>query len=296
MPLGVLQESIKISLAFVVALGAATAHADGGCAKGWRDVTAAERATMTAVVEAAKKAMPPAPEGWVVRGEDSVTMPTTLCIDQDTAPWVYAVSRSYYHAAVQEARNEVITSAATDMAAQMEAKQPRLDAVMAKMNAVSAEIAAAAAKADYARTEELGTQMQKLSDEYKAILEEGGTTEKMNAAAAEASRDLDMRVVVRVNALYASHDVGAEVLRPPAGAQSALRWKETNGGVSEGHALVLLGPWQPSGEGALQAVPAANAPAPAAQVISVTVAADESRLASTLDAIDFSVLAQTLPR
>ena len=66
--------------------------------------------------------------------------------------------------------------------------------------------------------------------------------------------------------------------------------------MTESHALVLLGPWQPSGEGGVQAVPAANAPAPAAQVISVTVAADESRLASTLDAIDFSGLARALSR
>jgi hypothetical protein len=223
-------------------------------------------------------------------------MPTTLCIDQEGAPWVYEISRAYYHAAVEEARNQVVASAAVDMTAQMEAKQPRLDAVMAKMTALSAEMAAAAAKADYARTEELGTQVQKLSDEYKAILEEGGTTEKMNAVVAEASRDLDMRVVVRVNALYASHDVGAEALRPPAGAQSAFRWKGQGENVNEGHALVLLGPWQPSGEGGLQAVPSANAAAPAAQVMSVSVAADESRLASTLDAIDFRALAQALSR
>jgi hypothetical protein len=190
----------------------------------------------------------------------------------------------------------VFTSAAADVAAQMEAKQPRLDAVMAKMNTLSAEMAAAAGKADYARTEELGTQVQKLSDEYKAILEEGGTTEKLNAAAAEASRDLDMRIVVRVNALYESRGSDAEALRPPAGAQSAFRWKEQGGEGSEAHALVLLGPWQPRGEGGVQATPPANAPAPAAQVIAVTVAADENRLASTLGAIDFAALAQALSR
>ena len=182
--MGAVRGFITTWLAFVAAFGATTAHADGGCAKGWRDVAEGERATMLAVVDTAKKALPPAPEGWVVRGEDSVSMPTTLCIDQEGAPWTYEISRAYYHAAVQEARNQVIASAAADMAAQMEAKQPRLDAVMAKMNALSAEMAAAAAKADYARTEELGTQVQKLSDEYKAILEEGGTTEKMNAVAA----------------------------------------------------------------------------------------------------------------
>jgi hypothetical protein len=251
---------------------------------------------MMSVVETVKKALPEPPEGWVVRDEDDVSMPSSLCIDQESAPWSYSITRSYHHAAVQQERNDALTTAAADMASQLEAKQPRLDAVMAKMNALSAQITEAAQQNDFARTETLGKEVEKVGNEYKAILEEGGTTEKMQAAAAEASRDLDMRVVVRVNALYASHDPNAEALRPPTGTQSAFRWNDTNGDVTEGRALVLLGPWQPSSDGAVQAVPPANAPPPAAQAISVGVTADESRLDSTLDAIDFAALAQTLSR
>lgn len=251
---------------------------------------------MMSVVETAKKALPAPPAGWVVRGEDDVSLPSSLCIDQESAPWSYSITRSYYHAAVEEARNDALAIAAADMASQLEAKQPRLDAVMAKMTALSAQIGEAAQKQDFARTEVLGKELEKLSDEYTAILEEGGTTEKMNAAAAEASRDLDISIVVRVNALYDSHDMNAEVLRPPTGAQSAFRWSGTNGDVTEGRALVLLGPWQPSSDGAVQAVPPANASPPAAQAISVAVTADRDRLAATLDAIDFAAIAQTLSR
>jgi hypothetical protein len=273
-----------------------TAYADGGCTKGWRDVTPAERATMVSVVEVAKKSLPAPPDGWALSGEDSVSMPKSLCRDQEEAPWLYELVRTYYHVAVQEERNRAVASAAEDMSAQMEAKQPQIDALTGKMSALSEEMGAAAQKGDFARTVELGKEMEKLSEEYKTLLEEGGTTEKMNAAAAEARRDLDMRLWVRVNALYEYPHPGAEVLPAPRGAQSAFRWSEQSGDLHQGHALVLLGAWQPKDEGGFHAAPAIDAAAPAAQVMSVTVIADDSRLPSILGAIDFGALATTLSR
>lgn len=281
-------------LGVLVGLAHATAYADGGCAKGWRDVTADERSTMTSVVDAAKKAMPAAPEGWVVSNEDSVSMPTSLCIDQEAAPWVYEVSRSYYHEAAQEARNQVMASAAADMSAQMEAKQPRLDALTAKMSEIGAEIAAAAQKSDFARAEALGKDLEKLSNEYQAVLEEGGATAKLNAAATEAGRDMSMTVVVRANALYEYPPAGAQAMPPPSGATSAFRWTDESVDRKESNALVLLGPWQPKGDGGFQAVPPAGAAAPSPQVISLRLIADESRISSMLGAIDFRTLSATL--
>jgi hypothetical protein len=296
MEMRAMREMISWACVFLVVLAAAIAHADGGCSKGWRDVTAEERATMRGVIDAAKKAVPAPPEGWIVSGEDSVTMPDSLCIDQESAPWVYGIARSYYHAAVQEARNEVMAAAAADMSAQMAAKQPRLDALTAKMNAISAELAAAAQKADYARTEELGKEIEKVGEEYKAVLAEGGTEEKMKAAASEAARDMQMNVVVRVNALYEFPPTRAQALPAPRGAQFAFRWSEESGDQPDAHALVLLGPWQPKSEGGFQAVPPPGAAAPAAQMIAVRVVADESRIGSVLESIDFSALAATLAR
>lgn len=290
------RDSIATATVFAVLVAAVAAHADGGCTKGWRNVTAEERATMSAVIDAAKKAVPAPPEGWMVSGDDSVTMPSSLCIDQESAPWVYGIARSYYHTAVQEARNEVMSAAAAEMSAQMAAKQPRLDALTAKMNAISAELAAAAEKADYARTEELGKEIEKVGEEYKAVLAEGGTEEKMKEAAAEASRDMQMNVVVRVNALYEFPPPTARALSAPRGAQFAFRWSEESGDRNDGHALVLLGPWQPKTEAGFQAVPPPGAAAPAAQMIAVRVVADESRIGSVLDSIDFTALAATLAR
>ena len=46
----------------------AGARGDAPCYKGFRDSTPAERATMTAILQAAKRALPPAPAGCVIVG------------------------------------------------------------------------------------------------------------------------------------------------------------------------------------------------------------------------------------
>ncbi len=280
--------------AFTALLVATTANGDGDCVKGYRDITEAERGTMNAVLETAKKAIPAPPAGWVLRGDDSVSLATTICIDQEAGPWTYELMRYYQRVDDQEARNKILEKAATDLAAQMAAKQPRLDALMAKIQAQSQEAAAAAQSGDYTRIESINKEMQKTSEEYQKVVEEGGTTAKMNAAAAEASRDQEMSVVVRVNSGFEFPSPEAQRLPPPSGAQSAYRWSEKRGSVQEAHALVLLGQWQPSSEGGLQAKLSPNAAAPAAQAISVRVVTDESRLSPTLDATDFNALASTL--
>ena len=251
---------------------------------------------MTSVLDTAKRVIPAAPEGWVIRGDDTYSLRTTICRDQETAPWGYEFMRYYQRVDDQEARTKLLASAGAEMAAQMEAKQPRLDAIMAKIQAMTPEALAAAQSGDYARVESINQEMAKASEEYKQIMEEGGTTEKMNAAAAEASRDVEMSVVVRVNSNFEFPAPEAERLPPPAGAQSAFRWSEKNGNVQEAHALVLLGQWQPRSEGGLQAVLPRNAAAPAAQALSVHLVADDSRLAPTLAGIDFNALAGTLAK
>ena len=71
------------------------ALADAPCNKGYRDTTAAERARITAALQAAKSALPPAPEGWQLRGGDDISVTTSICQDGEAVPWDYSLSRSY---------------------------------------------------------------------------------------------------------------------------------------------------------------------------------------------------------
>jgi hypothetical protein len=52
-----------------------------------RRTTAAERQTMLRAMEAAKAALPPAPEGWQIGGYEELSVKTRTCQDDETTPW-----------------------------------------------------------------------------------------------------------------------------------------------------------------------------------------------------------------
>jgi hypothetical protein len=84
-----------IACAVAMVAAAPMARGDGPCDKDFRDSTPAERATMIAALQAAKKAMPPAPAAWVIVGDDQISVTTSLCRDYEGAPWNYNFNRYY---------------------------------------------------------------------------------------------------------------------------------------------------------------------------------------------------------
>jgi hypothetical protein len=155
----------KIVSVVAVIAGASLAHADAPCDKGYRDTTPAERATMTTVLAAAKKALPAPPAGWMLLGDDNFSVPSSLCRDLEASPWYYEFTRYYQRTDDQEARNKVIADAASKAAADMKLKKPRLDALMAKMTKLSEQQAAAVQKGDMKRAEALGVDSAKVEEE-----------------------------------------------------------------------------------------------------------------------------------
>jgi len=178
----------------------------------------------------------------------------------------------------------------------MAAKQPRLDALMARVTELSAQIAEAAQKGDFARVETIQMEVEKVSAEYQRVWEEGGTLDRIEAASEEAGRDVEMSVVVAINSRHATAGAGASAMRLPTGAHAALRWTEDQGGLQLGHALVLFGAWRPSTQGGFEFSPRAGAAPERAQTVSVSLQADESRMDSLADTIDFAAVAGALRR
>jgi len=251
---------------------------------------------MTTVLQAAKKALPPAPTGWVIRGDDQISVTSNICRDYEAAPWSYRFNREYQRVDDQDARNRLIADAAAASAAALKLKQPRLDAIMARMNKLSQEQVALVQKGDMERAQAMNEEMAKLQDDYKKIIDEGDSDEQMAATLAEASRDMSMYIAVRVNANSETPDSSAKSLPLPAGARAAYRWSTTRENVNEDHALILLGQWQPTAEGSWKRVRHPNVTATAAQVISIDVQADPTRLAPTIASIDVKSLAMALAK
>lgn len=283
----------------VAAMCVATiAHADGKiCERGFRDSTPAERARMTTILETVKGALPPAPAGWQVTGYEVISVPTTVCRDEETRPWSYGISRTYNRVDDYEARQKIMRDAAADTATELAERQPQIDALTAKMQALSTRQVALVQKGDMAGAQKINADMEKLQDEYKRVLEGSDSEARITAAGKESTRDQIMSISVRVNGMDQQVGSRAASLPPPAGATAAQRWTQAGDAANnagdaatndEGHALVLFGNWSrartvPQWQGA----PRANAVPTAAHVISVEVTGDPSRIDPMLQAINF---------
>jgi hypothetical protein len=108
-------------------------------------------------------------------------------------------------------------------------------------------------------------------------------------------QDRTMSIAISVNPGGISN-VEMKKSQAPAGAHSAYRWTTSADGVSEGHALVLFGAWQPRAQGGVVSQRRGTQSSAAAHAVAVNVAADPARLDSLLTSIDFGGIAATLAR
>ena len=202
-----------------VLLGAALARADGECAKGYRDTTLEERATMTRVLEAAKAALPAAPEGWVIGGYEEISVRSSICRDAETRPWSYDISRTYNRTDDAAERERAMADAAAAMKADLATKQPRMDALTARAQALGAELANAAQQGDQARIDALNAEMAQISKQFESLMNEGNPQARAEAIGAAQMRDVEMSIAVSFNP-QSAFDPEMQPAAAPAGALS----------------------------------------------------------------------------
>jgi hypothetical protein len=276
---------------FVTLLAMApTALGDAPCNKGLRDVTAAERAQITSVLQSAQAALPPAPEGWiiVVDTANEISVPGRICRDAETTPWNYGFTRTYKQVAGADARGKLIEDQAARQQAAMQQAQPRMDAALAKYQKIMSQQMELNQKGDYAGAEKLNPQLKAAEKEYEAILNEVHNPAAIAAIDKEVNRDFQMSISVRVNPGSESVGPGAEAIAPPAHAKSAQRWHVENEHESTDRALYLFGAWSPGASGKWNAENRGGASPAAAHAISVLVSGDPERVTQTVPTIKFA--------
>lgn len=279
----------------LLALFAHEAGADSVCYAGTRDTTASERANMMRILEAVRQALPPAPAGWVIVNDDPPSVPQNLCMDFERKPWSYGYSRTFRRAdPAKQAEMEAGTRAAAEiMKADQAKKQPRLDALQAKSEVLVKQQIAFMEKGDMPRALALNEQMAVLQEQGKTIMEEGDAEERMQAIMKEAMRDIEIGISVRVNSGSESPAGDDSTAITVAGSpHAAYRWNSRDDGSHQGGAMVLFGQWRTLSHGGRGMVVRSHVPANFAHGIAVSVDADEKRLASVIESIDFAALAE----
>ena len=277
----------------IAALGAFPAYGDGVCERGFRDTTAAERQTMLRVMEAAKAALPGAPAGWIIGGYEELSPVGTICKDSENTPWAYNFSRTFNRTDDQAARDQALADTGAQMRAAQAARQPRTDALMARMQTLGTEMQTAIQKGDQKRVDALNKEMETISKEFDAMA--AADQPMVDSVARTTMQDRTMSIAISVNPGSVSN-ADMKRAQAPAGAHSAYRWSTSDGGVNESHALVLFGGWQPKAEGGLVSQRRGTNSSAAAHAVAVTVDADPARLDSLLGSIDFGAIGATVAR
>ena len=278
---------------FAGLLGASLAPAQE-CARGYRDTTPEERATMRRVLETAQRELPTPPAGWILLADDQISVIESICLDH-SGPWTYRFDRSYQQVADQAARDAALEATAAGMAAAPASKQERLDAIMARMQEVAQKQGALVEAGEIDKAAALDAEQAKLTAEYERIANEGDATSSAAAGLDAATRDQVMSINVLVNAPRQVPDAAAKSFPTPAGASAAYRWSSVRGDIHEDTAVVLVGLWKRAGAAYLPVMRAGAPPAPP-QVIVVRLTAADARIQPTIDAIDFAALAAALEK
>ena len=269
------------------------ALADAACNKGIHEVTAAESAQYTTVLQAAQKALPPPPEGWiiVVDPANEISGPGTLCRENVAVPWNYGFTRTYQQVADAETRGKLITDQVARQRAAMEQRQPRLDAAQKKHQKIYEQQVALVQKGDYAGAEKLNPQLKAAEKEYEAILNEAIDPAAVAETDKAFNQDRQMTIAVSVNPRFERVGAGATAVAPPAGAKSAQRWHVEDDSQSNDKALYLFGAWKAPAQGQWNLASRAGVAPSDAHGISVLVTGDAARVTETVASLDFAKLA-----
>ena len=281
----------RVGIASILVLAAlqsaSLALADSECFKGYRDTTPEERATMTANLGTVRAALPGAPEGWIVTSDDEISPVLRICGDDENDPWSYSFSRSFHRTTGFETRDSLMDVAADVARSEMDAKKPRAEEIEARITTLSQQAVEAAQKGDMDAIEAINQEIEKVSEEYSRLLDEGEATGAISAAE-EASRDESFSIAVEINADHMWHDPAAVPMSIP-GAAAAYRWGEKG----EGQALILVGPWKPvaGSDGDSECAMRPGEKAETAQAVAIQVFGDVTRLESVAKAIDVKTIA-----
>jgi hypothetical protein len=285
--------AIMAACFFAAMLATPVARADAACEKGYRDTTAVERQAMTNVLERAKAALPPAPQGWIIGGYEELDPIGRICIDVEGRPWAYGISRTFIRADDVAEREQLQADASTALRASAAEHQPRIDELMQKMQQLGAELAPAAQKGDQMRIDAINQELEMLQQRLDAVINDPPGAARNEALVTMIYQDREMGIGVSINPGWVA-DADLQSTPAPTGAHSALRGATTHEGITTATVVVLIGNWQRTASGGFRSIPRTAAPSTAAHAISVSVTADPGRLDALVDSIDFGALAALL--
>ncbi len=288
--------SFLTACALLALAGTRTARADSECVNGYHELSPDELAAMIRVLDGVRASLPPAPPEWGLIGGDEPSVQSKFCRDSGP-PWTYRFGRNYQNQSAARAADYESANAEAGQVAQasMQANQPRIDALTAKMASLSEGLVAAAQAGDQAKADAIAQELEAISVEFDRLMNEADPSAQVDAIYTETMRDREMSIAVDVNPRKVPKPEGAVPIAPaPAGAVAALRWESTGDGRSDANALILLGGLRHADDGASWSLPSSADTSGVPVGYAIRIVADVSRIDGLIQGIDYAALSAML--
>ncbi len=208
--------------------------------------------TVAPAMNTVKKAMPPAPQGWVVAGETRIDAAAVPMTGSNTLRFTYEIVYKRVKG-VKEEQRRLDNALAESSQRNQEAIKPQLEELIHKQSVISGKLRQATRRKNQTAIRQLNDE---LDENGKAMMALHDETDRKIAQDVDPYlvRDVEASVRISVNDSRAELAEGKPVqlgdaafaLRCGGERSGAGHWKE-------GRTLVLYGPWQKEGENIFRA-------------------------------------------
>jgi hypothetical protein len=275
----------------VFALWTAQAPADGES----RPAKPGEKAFYANIYKVFEKACPPAPQGWREDYRDQPFLTDSVGIGAEFSPLTAVYSLRFQDDVTKRAADvKMLDAGGKVMNAHLE--NAARDALMKKMEAIAAEMGAAAQSGNIAGMQARQQEMEDVQTKL-AKIQEANDQELNTAVSPHLAKDVTLDILIRANVFSEEfYEVAPEAL-DPVGGFPACRHREgrQEGTVwEEGMTYVFLGNWLPPETSEdvtrVRSVSRAGAPHTEVQTLVVSVKGEAKRARAALEAMDWAAL------
>ncbi len=247
--------------------------------------------TVVPALNAVRKAMPPAPAGWVVAGETKISPDPSGLAPADVAVFHVAYLITYKRVTgIKEELRRLDDRYAESSGRNQEDAKPRIDELIRQQTETSLALRKATRRKNQKDMDRLNDELDENGRKMRAVHED---VDKKIALDVEPYlvKDAEAVVLVSLNDAIAELPQGEPLAFPKAA--HALRREGTRAGITswrEGQTMILFGGWRLEREGRFRVQADPQPFSPKVRAVRIVVTGDRKRSDSLIGSIDLRAL------
>ncbi len=247
--------------------------------------------TIVPALTVVKKALPPAPKGWMIAEETGIPADPPDRVSSDIAGLHIAYLITYKRiAGVKEEQRRLDDLYAASSNKNRDAAKPRIDELIKQQTETSLALRKATRRKNQTEIERLNEELDENGRKMRAVHEDVDRNISLDVEPLLV-KDAEASILVSLNDSRAELPQGEPLAFSKAAY--ALRKGGTRAGITswrEGQTMILFGGWEQENPGRFRAKAAPSSFSPKARTISIVITGDPRRSKELAGMIDFSAI------